>query len=138
MPVEFDTIENAFLFGSMGAPFMNEAFVNRKTGDSYFRSGLGDSDELPEDIDDTSTYVMIPHKNDLDLGFKLVEAFAETHSSESIDEIYNIFRSKGAYGRFKAWLESNGLLNDWYLFQEQETHHALMKWCSENDIELSN
>ena len=64
MAISFDDIENAFLFVSMDQKFMNNAYLCKETGQIFYTSELGDSDELPEDIDVTEKYVTIPHKND--------------------------------------------------------------------------
>jgi hypothetical protein len=72
MKIEFDEIENAFLFVSMGPMYGNQAILCRETGKIFYESELGDSDELPDDIDDPEKYIAIPHKNKLDLGKYLV------------------------------------------------------------------
>jgi hypothetical protein len=75
MAILFDDIENAFLFVSMDQKFMHNAYLCKETGQIFYTSELGDSDELPEDIDDTEKYITIPHKNDLELGKALVFEF---------------------------------------------------------------
>ena len=58
----------------------------------------------------------IPHKNDLDLGQALVFEFAASHLPDEYDRVRDIFRRRGAYGRFKDLLDSKGLLETWYRF----------------------
>ena len=81
MIIKYDDIENAFLFVSMQSPCTNTAILCKETGEIYYESGYGDSDELPEDIDDEK-YVEIPHKNDLDLGRNLVFEFVSQQMPE--------------------------------------------------------
>lgn len=99
---------------------------------------MGDSDELPEDIDDQDKYIAIPHKNELDLGKVLVIEFTSKFLSEELDEVYSIFRHKGAYSRYKELLERKGVLEDWYKFENERQELALKKWCRENDIEIED
>lgn len=46
------------------------------------------------------------------------------------------FRSRGAYARFKQLLESEGVLEKWYQFEEESVEQALRDWCAENSIQL--
>jgi hypothetical protein len=64
MAISSDDIENAFLFVGMDQKFMQNAYLCKETGRIFYTSELGDSDELPEDIDDTEKYITIPHKKD--------------------------------------------------------------------------
>ena len=52
MAISFDDIENAFFFVSMDQMFMHNAYLCNETGQIFYTSEMGDSDELPEDIDD--------------------------------------------------------------------------------------
>jgi len=62
---------HSFLF-SMDQKGMHNAYLCKETGRILFTSEMGDSDELPEDVDDSDKYIAIPHKNDLELGKALV------------------------------------------------------------------
>lgn len=136
MPLTFSTVEDAFIYVNMQAPFINSAFLNTETGESYFASAMFGGDEVPDDLDENDCYVALPHKNDLDLGVRLVEAFVSEYKPEEFDEVLYLFRRRGAYGRYKAWLESEGLLAEWHEFEEQSTQQALRQWCEENSIVL--
>ena len=137
MIIKYDDVENAFLFVSMQPPWTNTAIVCKETGEIYYKSDYGDSDELPEDIDDEK-YVEIPHKNDLDLGKNLVFEFVSQQMPEDQEKIYEIFRRKGAYSRYKYFLEKKGLLEKWYEFENKKTKEALLAWCTENDIKINS
>jgi hypothetical protein len=136
MAVSFDDIETAFFFVSMDQQFMNNAYLCKETGEIYYTSEMGDSDELPEDIDDPERYIAIPHKNELDLGKALVLEFTSTYLPEELDQVYAIFRHKGAYARYKELLERKGALDDWYNFEHERQTMALKEWCRENNIEI--
>ena len=134
MAVSFSDIENAFLFVSMDQQFMHMAYLCKETGEIFYTSEMGDSDELPEDIDDQDKYISIPHKNDLDLGKPLVIEFTSKYLPEDLDNVYSIFRRKGAYSRYKDFLENKGRLKDWYDFENERQAVALKEWCKENNI----
>ena len=48
---------------------------------------MGDSDDLPEDVDESDKYIEIPHKNELDLGRNLVFQFVSKHIPEEIVKV---------------------------------------------------
>ncbi len=97
MDISFDEIEDAFLFVSADQPYMHNAYLCKETGEIFYTSEMGDSDELPEDIDDPEKYVAVPHKNDLGLGKALVIEFASKYLPEELDKVHAIFSRKGAY-----------------------------------------
>jgi len=135
--MKFGDIEMAFEFVSADQRFMNNAILSRKTGELYYTSELGNSDELPDDVDDMDTYVSIPHKNDLDLGTRLVFDFVSDYMPDDYDEISYMFNRRGAYSRFKDLVERRGKLEDWYAFEEENKKKRLMEWCKKNDIHLT-
>ena len=137
MPIKFSDIEDAFFFVSMGEMYMKSAFLCKKTGQLFYISDAGDSDELPEDIDDDpDKYIDIPHKNELDLGKSLVLEFSAMHLSDNFEQVNSFFHKKGAYSKFKNLLEVKGLLDKWYAFEEEEQNKALREWCKDNDINI--
>lgn len=98
---------------------------------------MGDIDEIGDAELDRDTCVEIPHKNDLDLRTSLVFEFVETHIPGAYDHVRQIFRSRGAYGRFKNLLERKGLLENWYDFERRREEETLRHWCLVNKIQLS-
>ena len=136
MKIKYFDIELAFDFVSSQRRFTNEAFVSKTTGEIYFASAYGDSDELPEDIEDADKYIALPHKNDLDLGIVLVREFVWQCLPDQAEQVERIFSRKGAYARFKDFLERLGLLEEWYRFEAGRTEAALKRWCVEQRIEF--
>lgn len=133
--MNYETIEDAYHFVSGAPPYEHTAVIHRATGEAFFASEMAGYDEIPEDAEE-SDYLWIPHKNDLDLGKPLVMDFILNRRPDLYDEILEIFRRKGAYGRFKGLLERKGLLEEWYAFEEEKTREALVRWCGENGVEL--
>ncbi|MCX5846647.1 MAG: UPF0158 family protein [Deltaproteobacteria bacterium] len=138
MAVSFNDIENAFFFVGSAPEYARSAILCRDTGEIFYTSDLGDSDDLPEDIDDPEKYIEIPHKNELDLGKTLVIEFMSERLPTEVGWVHNIFRHRGAYARFKEFLEAKGLLEEWYTYEDTRQKAALREWCCENDIELTD
>ena len=88
--------------------------------------------ELPDDIEDGTIYVALPHKNDLDLGRSLVIAFAEELAPAHLHAIESFFRHIGAYAKFKALLERTHLLQHWYDYEAAATSRALEAWGNDH------
>ena len=129
MKIQFDDIENAFMFVSMQSTFGNQALLSKTTGEIFYISEFGDSDELPDDIEDSGGYIEIPHKNELDLGEKLVFQFVSEHIPEEYDRVAQIFRQRGAYSRYKDLLDQKGLLDHWHKFEDNKQSKALrIRW----------
>jgi len=135
--ITFSYIQDAFFFVSSAPYGMHSALFRKDTGQILYRSEMGDIDEIGDEDLDWDTYIEIPHKNDLDLGQRLVSEFVDTHLPDEYQRVKQIFRRRGAYGRFKDFLESKGLLERWYGFESQREEQALRQWCEENEIELS-
>src|SRR5262245_20252524 len=113
----------------------HRAYVSLDTGTIYWISELNPLDEeIPEDLDESDRYIAIPHKNDLDLGKRLVVDFAAEELPDEYPAIEGFFRHRGAYGRFKEVLAARGCLEKWYAFEAATTERALREWCLENGI----
>ena len=134
--MKYDDIEFLFEYVGSGRRFERSAYLNRRTGESYLTSEFGDSDELPDDLEENDDYLRIPHRNDLDLGRNLVFEFVEHRLPSAIEQVRDFFRNAGAYSRFRDLLEQNDLLDDWYKVETDRTHAAILNWCEENNIEL--
>ena len=128
----------AFDFVSFGQPYEHEAYINIHTGKIYYYSEFGDNEEeLPEDINDETKYISLPHKNDLGLGKKLALNFSYQYLPEEIEEIESMFRRKGAYSKFKGILGENNILQEWYDFEKKAQENALRDWCKSNGLQIS-
>jgi hypothetical protein len=136
MKIKFQDIELAFVYVSSSQPLMNSAYISKTTGQIFYHSEMYDSDELPENFYEKHDYIEIPHKNDLDLGQRLVWQFVNTEIPGLADKIKGFFSRRGAYSKYKSFLEEIGLLKKWFEFEETSTKETLKEWCNENDIKL--
>jgi hypothetical protein len=136
--IKFDDIQNAFLFVSSAAYGMNSAVVRKDTGEILYRSEMSGEDEIGEKNLDPDHWVAIPHRNALDLDQSLVLEFVKANLPDQYDAVRQIFKKRGAYGRFKEFLDSKGRLERWHKYSDQREEMALRKWCEENGIDLSD
>lgn len=135
--VKYDALSFAFEFVSSGSPMEHNAYVSLDTGEVYWTSDLDPiEEEVPADLETSDRYLAIPHKNDLDLGRNLALRFVARELPECYEQAADFFRRKGAYARFKQLLESEGMLEKWYKFEEESVERALRDWCAENDIQV--
>lgn len=136
--IEYDDLSLAFDFVSSGDRMEHNAYVSLDTGKIYWVSEEEplEEEEVPDDVETSPRYLAIPHKNDLDLGRALVMRFIEERLPHRYASVEDIFRRKGAYGRFKDLLSREGRLEEWYAFEAEATDRALREWCRENGIDV--
>lgn len=136
-PVKLVELVDAFEWVSAAGPFENAAYVNRESGKIYWASDADELDEeLPEDIEDGTLYIAVPHKYDLNLGNALALGFVEERLPSSYETVRGYFHKKGAYGRFKDLLERKGCLEAWYQYEAGAVEQALREWCEANGLQV--
>jgi Uncharacterised protein family (UPF0158) len=136
--VAFEELLQAYEFASMATEA--QAYVCITTGKTYLLSNSLDyelDEDLPVDIETSDNYLCLPDRNELDLGRDLVFSFVRQNLPDAYDDVRKYFRKAGAYRRFKALLESHGLVDEWYRFEEEATAVALREWCESNDLRLT-
>jgi len=136
MEVSRGDIEMAFEFVSSARPEEHTAVLDKSTGRICYHSEFGDLDEIPDDLWESKDVVGIPHKNEFDLGRQLVLRFVGSRIPDDYAAVEDIFRRRGAYGRYKDLLSSRGLLDEWYEFEKQAADKAMQEWCEAQGIEL--
>ena len=134
---DFAIIEMAFDFANFDDR-SNDAYLDRHTGESLYFSSIGDSDEEPEDFDDTTRYLAIPDTRDFGLGSQLAVDFVSNSAPHLLDDVRDFFRRRGGFKRFKNLLEHNGLLDDWHQYEADRERVAILRWCDENDIRYTD
>ncbi len=138
--IKFSELLDAFTFSSASLALDCYAYINLDTGAIYLVSDdidVNTEQEMPDDLETSDRYLPVPHKNDLDLGRTLVFSFVKEEFPDDYDTVKDIFRSKGAYGRFKDFLDARDRLQNWYDYESSKTEEALRAWCKENDIEVT-
>lgn len=128
-------LENAMIL--MDDP-SSEAWVSLETGHVHIRSDLvGELEPLPDDIGEEGHYIPVPGQHTLELGRALVIDFVQRHMPSDEDEVRQIFRRAGAYGRFSALVDKRGLRDRWHAFREQRTLDAMRAWCEQYGLNLA-
>ena len=112
-----------------------EAYVSRVTGEVHW-VGEGVDEEPPEDIEDGSLYIAVPHKTEFELGRSLALSFAEERLPDERETVYEYFRRRGAYSKFKSLLLRAGQLDAWHEYEQTATEMALREWCAANGFTL--
>lgn len=138
VPVDLDELLAAYEWVSAGeaAAVDAEAYISRIDGQIHW-CGEGVDDEPPEDIEDGTVYIAMPHKSKLDLGRSLALRFVEEHLPRSRGEVEEYFRKRGAYPRFKSLLERAGQFDAWHQYEQAAKEEALSEWCAENGFAAS-
>jgi hypothetical protein len=137
--IKFSELLDAFTFSSAGTALDCYAYINLDTGAVYLVSDdmdINTEQEVPDDVETSDRYLPVPHKKDLDLGRTLVFSFTEEELPDDYETVRDIFRSKDAYGRYKDFLASRHMLQNWYDYESRMTEAALRAWCQENGIEV--
>ena len=135
--LSLNDLEFALDFVSNGRLVDAEAFVDKRTGEIFYRDSEGNFEPLPEDIEDNDKFVEVPDKYEFALGKPFALEFARKFVPEQYDIISEIFGKEGAYRRFKAVLERGGKLDDWYAYENEAITEQLRNWCNENEIPLA-
>ena len=133
--LSYEDLLDAYEWVSADPSLQNTAYVDRTSGAIYLDTEEIDAaDALPEDIDDGTKYIAVPHRHDLDLGKALVLDFVEENLPEDVEKVAGYFRRPGAYSKYKDLLERNRLLEAWYGHEREKTFEALREWAAENSI----
>ena len=126
MKIDMDDFEFAMDFISSDL-FDNQAYIDTESGAIYC-SGEGVEEPLPDDIDENDKYLAIPTKRDLELGKPLALKFTALEMPDQIEDVYAMFRKRGAYAKFKHLLNTLELTEKWYVFEKSETQQAITDW----------
>jgi hypothetical protein len=136
MLIPYRKIEEAYEFISAGPLHAHRALLDRVTGEVLLQSDAGGLDEFPAVID-PDRFLELPTRGELHLGKTLVLSFVETNVPWAIAEVLDMFSRKGAYPRFKQFLDRSGLVDRWYAYEGQQTEKALRGWCAAKGLSVA-
>ena len=139
LSIDYDDLRNAFEFVSAGPPREHHAYISLVSGAIYWLSSSQDLEEdVPDNVEDSKFYLEVPHKNELQLGQKMALAFIKEALPDDYNTVANFFRKPGAYRRLKELLQAQGLLEQWFSFEANACNEALLEWCEDYKIVLTN
>jgi hypothetical protein len=133
MNISLSDIELAIELVSSGYSLDHKSYLNSETGEIYY-AGDGIDEKLPEDIYENDKYIPIPSKRDLELDKPLVLSFVSKEIPDEINNVYSMFRSRGAYSKFKSLLQRLECVEKWYEYENLAVKDAIIEWCKENSI----
>jgi hypothetical protein len=137
--VRFSELFDAFEFVSVDSPYDQGAYINPATGTIFYVSPeLEAESETPDDFETSDRYIAVPHKNDFNLGRDLVFSFVDDELPEHFETVAGFFRRKGAYRRFKDFLDRRDLLDKWHAFESRATENELRAWAKAQGIEFTD
>ena len=88
-------------------------------------------DEIDENWDQ---YIALPSSYDVH-EYQIMQDFILNLKNKDIrDQLWNTIHGKGAFRRFKDLAARFGVLEDWFLYLNQQYRKIAIKWCRENNI----
>jgi hypothetical protein len=110
--VRSSDVLDAYGSSRFGAPSDVRTFLNLEIREVRFTSEILELDkDETEDWEESDSIIELPNKHDLNLGQRLVFAFADAELSEDdARKLKPFFRRRGVYSRFNDLLESRSML----------------------------
>ena len=112
-------------------------FYNKITGETeWFGEELGNPNDLElDDIEEDENFVCLPSKWNIN-DYEIMEDFMNAQKNVQIqNQIFQAIKGKGAFRNFRAAVERNGLLDDWYKFKDSAYEQIVRDWCKKNGLE---
>lgn len=138
--IKYSDLEDAYMYANAGGAtgFETVVYIHKETGKMYYHSDYDDGleeEKLPSDIGG-DIYASVPQQRDLNLGRHLVFQFVSNTIPEHLEKVEDIFRKRGAYGRYKDFLDNKNALDKWDEFENNATRNALEVWARDNGFEV--
>jgi len=117
-------------------------------GDDEFEEDLEDNDEnasdkpewmkeanrIQREVFESGDYVQLPEKVDIH-DWQIMDEFCLSLRRADIrDELYDLIRGRGAFGRFNSAIRRLRLENDWHDFRNRAYEEIALDWLKENEI----
>ena len=81
-------------------------------------------------------YIGLPSKFDLN-EYRIMESFIiEVPSEKQKEVLLNAIKGKGAFAKFRKYVEQFNLLEKWYEYDNNALTEFAKNWCRENEIEF--
>ena len=112
-------------------------FYNKLTGETeWFGEETGNPNDLElDDIEEDENFVALPSKWDIN-EYEMMEDFMNVQENKEIqNQIFHAIKGRGAFRNFRAVVESNGLLEEWYKFKDSVYEQIVKNWCEKNGLE---
>ncbi|CAA6677049.1 MULTISPECIES: UPF0158 family protein [unclassified Lentimonas] len=114
-------------------------YISKVTGELVYSAEAATGQPCPvEDIEEHPDYIHLPDKHDLDLGQRLVWRFVGIEIPGLEQKVRKIFSRRGAYRRWKDFLDRNYLLDKWHTFENESKREALVDWCKAHGVPIED
>lgn len=134
--VEYSEIELAIDFVGDGEGYGNMAFVDAMTGDLIWESDEFLDEDSPKRVSGRD-YIEIPSRRELGVSSRSAVEFARRSlDAQGYETVDAMFRKRGAYRRFKDYLDEIGMLDRWHEYEAQQLRALVEDWAEEQSIEL--
>ena len=87
-----------------------------------------------QEVLDSDDYLPLPSKFDIH-EYAIMERFCYSVDDEALsDELLDLIRGSGAFGRFKNAIHRHGIADDWYRYRQAALEEIAIEWLQDNDI----
>lgn len=94
-----------------------------------FKAWWNEEYEGPDD-----RFVRMPRRWEIN-DYHIMEDFIESLPDEkAADSLARAIEGRGAFGRFRAVVDSLGKLDEWYAFKHDAYVQITREWCEENEV----
>lgn len=140
MLIDYQQLKAAIINNSDNSPFTAKAYL--ALGDGKIHFVIEDDefdfheDEVPDDIDDVSKYLLLPAMNQLVEDGKLALEFAEQKLPDRFDTLRNFLRSSGGMDKFNKLIASLNATGAWQEFKEAAYKKAVEQWAQSANVKI--
>ncbi|MBU5316165.1 UPF0158 family protein [Clostridium bornimense] len=108
-----------------------EAMENLENYPDWIQDGI----KSKYDIEcNPENYISLPEKYDIN-DYSIMENFIYSIEDKSTKEkLLSLISGKGAFRRFRDFVENNDLIDNWYKFKEESYKQIAIEWCKSNNI----
>ncbi len=86
---------------------------------------------------ESDDYLHLPSKFDID-EYDIMKCFCDSIENEALrNELHDLIRGSGAFGRFKDAFHRWGIADDWYRFRQAALEEIAVDWLEANNIPYS-
>lgn len=108
--------------------------LDSKTGETLLYSDDSEVDADEFDIDD-ERYITLPGQWERD-DYRIMQDFiAALPAGEARDQLADAIHGRGAFRMFRATVERQGLLQQWYAFKDEAYRQLAVDWCQQHGFD---
>jgi Uncharacterised protein family (UPF0158) len=95
---------------------------------------MKDEKRLRREVAESDDYIQLPDNFEIH-DWEIMENFCRSFRKADVrDDLLDLIRGRGAFGRFNAAIRRLGIENDWYDFRYKAYEQIALDWLEENEI----